>query len=74
VTNIPGDTVLLDVGDGPESILIYTSTYEAMRDHGNDIPGLYLEVSLNGCSVNLGPFQVPSIRQAVEKALGAHNG
>jgi hypothetical protein len=62
-------TVLLDVKDGPEAILIYTSDHESVSDWGNDIPGLYIEASLMGADFKLGPFQMSSIRKEIENIV-----
>jgi hypothetical protein len=61
--------ILLEVGDGPEGITIYTSDEEAIRDWGRDIPGLYIQASIMGADFKIGPFQLKSIREGVEAAL-----
>lgn len=62
----PDRHVLLQACDGPENICLYTSTDEGVVDWGNDLPALYLEVSLNGVYTKIGPFQCPSIREFFE--------
>jgi len=61
--------VLFSVGDGPESIEIYTSENRAVVDWAADYPALYIDVTLRDVQVHLGPFTLRSIREAVEKAL-----
>jgi len=60
---------LLDVKDGPEGIHIYTSEEDAIVDFSEDIPGLYIDVAINGACSKFGPFTLRSIREGVEKAL-----
>ena len=60
--------VLLEVGDGPEGIKIYTSEEEGVVDWANSFPALYIEVSVQGAYVKLGPFQCfETYRQLMEK-------
>lgn len=62
--------ILFEAGDGPEGITIYTSTEEAVVDWSNDIPSLYIQASVDGAFVKLGPFQLKSIREKLTSALG----
>lgn len=64
---------LLYAADGPEHIELYTSYEESIVDWGADLPGLYLTASLNGTYVKLGPFQLSSVREAVEQQLAAES-
>jgi hypothetical protein len=67
----PTRKVLLDVGDGPEGITIYTSEDRAVVDFAEQCPALYLSASLNDAHVNLGPFTL--LRDHVIAALGRNS-
>ncbi len=58
--------VLFSAGDGPEHIEFYVSEDEGVVDWASDLPALYLTASVNGAYIKLGPFQMKSIRQALE--------
>ena len=65
----PNRKILLEVGDGPEGITIYTDSDEGMVDWcGLDEP-MYVLVSLWGANAKFGPFTLDTIRQGVVKAL-----
>lgn len=55
--------VLLQVGDGPEGIEIYTSEEEGVVDWAEHLPGLYVVVTLDGAYVKLGPFHLRSLQE-----------
>jgi hypothetical protein len=59
--------VLLEVGDGPESISIYTSDERGVVDWSPDLPALYLEATTQDTHVRLGPFQLSTIRKYFEE-------
>lgn len=61
--------ILLEVGDGPEGITIYTSEEEAIVDWADHVPALYIQASLNGAYVKLGPFMLKSVRDEVVRKL-----
>jgi hypothetical protein len=62
--------VLLSIGDGPEGFEFYTSEEEAVVNWADDIPALYLTVSLDGVQAKFGPFKLKSIREKMEFILG----
>jgi len=62
--------VLLDVEDGPEGIKIYLSMDRGVVDWSSSLPAMYIEATLWGASVKLGPFHMNSVRDAVVHALG----
>jgi hypothetical protein len=62
-------TTLLKVTDGPEGIEIYTDDDEAIIDWGAGIPGIYIIATASGAYVKIGPFQLKSIREGVERIL-----
>jgi hypothetical protein len=60
---------LLDVGDGPEGIQIYTSEEEGVVDWSQTFPPVYLEATLWGARVKLGPFTLGSIHTQLKERL-----
>jgi hypothetical protein len=67
----PNREILLDVGDGPEGITIYTDPDKGAVDWSGHEKPLYIEVSMWGASASFGPFDLDSIRQQlVEKLSG----
>ena len=62
--------VLLDVGDGPEGITIYTSENEGTIDWSQTFPALYVDISINGAYAHFGPFSLKSIYESVKKQIG----
>ncbi len=68
-----GDTtkkVILEAGDGPDGITLYTSENEGVVDWADSLPALYLTASVNGASVKLGPF-IKGVRDQVLERLKA---
>lgn len=61
--------VLLNVGDGPEGITIYTSEDQGIIDWSPSWPALYIEISINGASSKFGPFTLPAIHNGIKSAL-----
>lgn len=61
--------VLFEASDGPDGLKLYTSEDQAAVDYAGDENALYLEASVNGAYVCLGPF-LKVIRVALEEALG----
>lgn len=61
--------ILFSSADGPESLEIYTSEDGAIVDWAGDIPALYVNATINGACVNLGPFHLSKIRKDFEKLL-----
>lgn len=63
---------LLNIGDGPEGILIYTSEDEGSIDHSNKFPAMYMEVAIHGAAMKFGPFQTTLYDQLIVqlKSLG----
>lgn len=53
--------VLLDASDGPEGITIYTSDEEGVVDWSQAFPAVYVEATMMGAMVKLGPFSLSSI-------------
>ena len=53
--------ILLDVGDGPEGIQIYTSEEEGIVNWAGSFPAVYIVASLWGANFKLGPFTLGSI-------------
>ena len=62
----PDKKILLSVADGPEGIEIYTSDHQGISDWSGDLPALYLNASVNGASVTMGPFNLKKIREYFE--------
>jgi len=64
------DKVLLfHTADGPESISIYTNQERAVVDFASHPQAVYVDLSLNDASVQFGPFQLPHIYNALQKAF-----
>jgi hypothetical protein len=61
--------ILFSAADGPEGLEIYTSEEEGIVDWTGALPGLYVVVVLQDVSAKFGPFQLPTIREALEAAL-----
>lgn len=61
--------VLLELADGPEAIVIYTSEDQAVNDWAATIPALYIEAAVQGAHVLIGPFNLKSIRDGMIAAL-----
>ena len=61
--------VLFESGDGPDGITIYTSFERAAVDHAGDEKALYIEICVNGASVQMGPF-MRKVRVEMEQAFG----
>ena len=66
--------ILLSVGNGLEGITIYTSDNEGVIDWCSSLPALYLEASVQGATVKLGPFFCSSIRESITQALQGPSG
>lgn len=64
---------LLKAADGPESIEIYTSDHEGVSNWSQDSPAMFLSATTMDCLVHLGPFHLATVREQVEKAVGAGN-
>lgn len=60
--------ILLEVGDGPEGIQIYTSDDEGI-DWACTYPPVYIVTSLWGAQVKLGPFTLPGIYNQLKDKL-----
>jgi hypothetical protein len=63
------DKILFESADGPDGIRLYTSEQQAAVDWAGDANALYLEASVNGAFIRLGPF-LRKIRFDLESALG----
>lgn len=61
--------ILLDVGDGPEGITIYTSDDEGVVDWAGSFPALYITISIMGADAKFGPFSLASIHNGIKSAL-----
>jgi hypothetical protein len=61
--------ILLEVGDGPEGIVIYESEEEGVVDWSPALPAIYVEVTVQDAMVKLGPFQLASIRHKLYEKL-----
>jgi hypothetical protein len=66
----PDKAVLLDVGDGPDGIQLYTSEDEAIATWAAGVPALFLIAQGMGAYVKLGPF-LPRVLEQLRNALAA---
>lgn len=66
---MPDKQILLDVGDGPEGITIYTSDDEGVVDWAGSFPAVYITISINGAFAKFGPFSLKGIHDQIKSAL-----
>jgi hypothetical protein len=60
---------LLHAADGPESISIFVSEHRGIVDWCSARKAVYLPASINGASIELGPFHLGSIYQQLQEQL-----
>lgn len=60
--------ILLDAGDGPDGLTIYTSEEEAIVDWAASSPAMYITVAVQGGYAKFGPF-LPRVLEQVKAAL-----
>jgi hypothetical protein len=65
----PDKIIILEVGDGPEGICIYTSDEEGVCDWANTFPPVYIQASLWGADFKLGPFTLKSIYTQLKERI-----
>lgn len=61
--------ILLNVCDGSEGIEIYTSDNEGTKDWSVCFPALYIEITMYGIMIKLGPFTFPKIYTELRKKI-----